>query len=157
MTRPPSPLATIARAGLLSAFWAMSLAPAGAAQDQPPPPPAKPDADTPPPPPKAAVATDPALAVATVKLEGGYRASKVVGAAVYNGQNQQIGTIDDLILDHDNKAALAVISVGGFLGVGGKMVALPYGKIMRADDGKIILQDGSKDSLARLPSFAYAP
>ena len=153
MTRPSRTLATI---GLLAAFCAAGAA--NAAQDQPQSvQQAKPDADTPPPPPKPAIPSDPALAVATVKLEGGYRASKVVGAAVYNSQNQQIGMIDDLIMDHDNKATLAVISVGGFLGVGGKMVALPYGKIMRADDGKIILQDGSKESLSRLPSFSYTP
>jgi sporulation protein YlmC with PRC-barrel domain len=146
----------IARVSLLVAAFAFGLAPvAHAAQDQPPAPPAKP-ADAPPPPPTPAVATDPALAVATVKLEGGYRASKVIGAAVYNGENQQIGTVDELILNHENQATLAVISVGGFLGVGGKMVALPYGKIMRTEDGKILLQDGSKESLAKLPSFAYA-
>jgi sporulation protein YlmC with PRC-barrel domain len=103
-----------------------------------------------------AVATDPNLAVATVKLEGGYRASKVVGAAVYNSENQQIGTVDELILNHENQVSLAVISVGGFLGVGGKLVALPYGKIERTDNGKVILADGSKDALAKLPAFTYS-
>ena len=149
----------MARAGLLACVLALAAVPqARAAQDAPPAAtqPAK-TADAPPPaPPKPVVTTDPALAVAQVKLEGGYRASKVVGAAVYNGQNQQIGTIDDLILNHDNKASLAVISVGGFLGVGGKMVAVPYDKIERTDDGKVLMQDGTKESLAKLPSFSYA-
>ena len=116
----------------------------------------KPQDQAPPAPPAPAAATDPNLAVATVKLEGGYRASKVVGAAVYNAENQQIGTVDDLILNHENQVSLAVISVGGFLGVGGKLVALPYGKIERADNSKIILADGSKDALAKLPSFTYS-
>ena len=156
----PAPASRIVRATLLAGVLALGAAPhARAAQDAQPAQPAK-TADAPPAPPpappKPVVATDPALAVAQVKLEGGYRASKVVGAAVYNGQNQQIGTIDDLILNHDNKASLAVISVGGFLGVGGKMVAVPYDKIERTDDGKVLMQDGSKESLGKLPSFSYA-
>ena len=147
----------VAAAGLMACTLALGAGQA-AAQDAPPAPPAK-SADAPPPPPtphKPIVTTDPALTVATVKLEGGFRASKVIGAAVYNGQNQQIGTIDDVILNHENTASLAVVAVGGFLGVGAKLVAVPYAKIERTDDGKIILEDGSKDSLAKLPSFAYA-
>jgi sporulation protein YlmC with PRC-barrel domain len=143
MTRP--------QAILCAALAMVTLSPAAWAQDQT----AKPQ-DQPTPPPTPAVATDPNLAVATVKLEGGYRASKVVGAAVYNGENQQIGTVDELILNHENQVSLAVISVGGFLGVGGKLVALPYGKIERTDNGKVILADGSKDALAKLPSFTYS-
>jgi sporulation protein YlmC with PRC-barrel domain len=159
MTPSAAARSSIAAAGLLACVLALGAAPhACAAQDAPPTPPANTaDAPAPPPaPPKPVAATDPALAVAQVKLEGGYRASKVIGAAVYNGQNQQIGTIDDLIFNHDNQASLAVISVGGFLGVGGKMVAVPYGKIERTDDGKVLMQDGSKESLAKLPSFSYA-
>ena len=156
---PPSiaSSAGIVRAVLLACVLALGAAPhAHAAQDTQPAKSADAPPSPPPAPPKPVVATDPALAVAQVKLEGGYRASKVVGAAVYNGQNQQIGTIDDLILNHDNKASLAVISVGGFLGVGGKMVAVPYDKIERTDDGKVLMQDGSKESLGKLPSFSYA-
>ena len=138
-------VAALPTAGVSTA-WAQAAS--DKPQDQAPP--------APPAPPAPAAATDPNLAVATVKLEGGYRASKVVGAAVYNAENQQIGTVDDLILNHENQVSLAVISVGGFLGVGGKLVALPYGKIERADNNKIILADGSKDALAKLPSFTYS-
>ena len=98
----------------------------------------------------------PNLAVARVKVENGVRVSKIIGAAVYNGNSQQVGSIDDVILDKDQKASLAVISVGGFLGVGGKMVAVPYDKIERTDDGKVLMQDGTKESLAKQPSFSYA-
>jgi sporulation protein YlmC with PRC-barrel domain len=117
--------------------------------------PAKRD-DQAPKPPVPVAATDPNLAVATVRLEGGYRASKVVGAAVYNEQSQPIGTVDDIILNHENQADLVVISVGGFLGVGGKLVALPYAKLQRTDSAKVMLQDGTKDTLMKLPSFTYS-
>ena len=146
-----TPTPTILSATLWMALAMGAASPAAWAQDQ-----SAKSPDQPTPPPIPAVATDPNLAVATVKLEGGYRASKVVGAAVYNAENQQIGTVDELILNHENQVSLAVISVGGFLGVGGKLVALPYGKIERTDNGKVILADGSKDALAKLPSFTYS-
>ena len=57
----------------------------------------------------------PLVAVSQVKLTSGLRASKLVGAAVFNDGNQQIGTIDDLILDDNAKAGLVVMQVGGFL------------------------------------------
>jgi hypothetical protein len=98
----------------------------------------------------------PGLAVASVRLSGGYRASKVIGAAVDNAQNQQIGTVDDIVLDGQNKAAFAVISVGGFLGVGGKLVALPYGDLQR-DNGKVVYPNGTKEALGQMPSFTYNP
>ncbi len=103
----------------------------------------------------AGATPSPNLAVATVKMENGIRASKMIGAAVYNDQNQQVGTVDDIILDHDNKAVLAVISVGGFLGVGGKLVAVSYTQLHEDNAGKVILPDASKDALGKMPSFVY--
>jgi sporulation protein YlmC with PRC-barrel domain len=126
----------------------------GQAAQQPAAAPAKPD-DQANKPPQPVASTDPNLQLAQVRLEGGYRASKVVGAAVYNAQNQQVGTVDDIILNHQNQADMVVLSVGGFLGVGGKLVAMPYAKIQRTDNGKVLLADANKDELAKMPSFTY--
>lgn len=60
---------------------------------------------------------------------GKWRASKVVGLNVYNDQNEHVGSINDLLMDKDGSVKAAVISVGGFLGVGSRLVALPYEKI----------------------------
>ncbi len=106
---------------------------------------------------KSPIPGTPNLTVASVKAEGGTRASKIIGSPVYNGSSQQVGTIDDIILDESEKASLAVISVGGFLGVGGKLVAEPYSALKQGGDGKMILQDGTKESLNKMPSFTYGP
>jgi hypothetical protein len=103
----------------------------------------------------SAVPGTPDLAVATVRATAGHRASKIVGAAVYNGANQQIGTVDDIILNQDGKAQLAIIAVGGFLGVGSKLVAEPYSALKLDPSGKVLLPDGSKDSLNNMPAFTY--
>jgi len=52
-----------------------------------------------------------------------------VGATVYNDSNQSIGTVDDLIVGQDGKITTAVISVGGFLGIGSKLVRVPYEQV----------------------------
>ena len=56
-------------------------------------------------------------------------ASKVVGLNVYNDENQSIGSINDLLTDKSGNIKAAVISVGGFLGVGAHLVAVPYDKV----------------------------
>jgi hypothetical protein len=52
------------------------------------------------------------------KLAAGYRSSKVVGSSVVNDANETIGKIDDLLVSSDGKQPYAVLSIGGFLGVG---------------------------------------
>ncbi len=55
---------------------------------------------------------NPDLTVASVKLQGGARISKVIGSTVYNDQNEKVGTVDDLIMKDGNRIVIAVISVG---------------------------------------------
>ncbi len=98
----------------------------------------------------------PDLSVSTVTMNGGVRTSKIVGAAVFNGANQQVGTVDDLIMDHDSRVVLGIISVGGFLGVGGKLVAVPFAAIRTGADGKVVVPDASKEALDKMPGFTYA-
>ena len=78
---------------------------------------------TPPPAAPAAASESPS------SFTGDWRASKVVGLNVYNDQNQSIGSINDLLMDKGGAVKAAVISVGGFLGVGAHLVAVPYDKV----------------------------
>jgi hypothetical protein len=97
---------------------------------------------------------NPNLAIATVKLENGTRVSRILGSAVYIDANTQIGTVDDLIMTGDQKIVMAVISVGGFLGVGGKLVAIPFPQL-KFDGGKTMLPGATKDSLNAMPNFTF--
>ena len=58
------------------------------------------------------------------KVAAGYRASKVIGSSVVNDANETIGKIDDLLVTRDGKEPYAVLSVGGFLGMGTRMVVI---------------------------------
>jgi len=89
------------------------------------------------------------------KLAAGYRASKVIGSSVVNEENEVIGKVDDLLVSLDGKEPYAVLSIGGFLGMGTHLVAVPYETLKSADD-KIMLPGGTKNSLRMLPEFKYA-
>jgi sporulation protein YlmC with PRC-barrel domain len=62
-------------------------------------------------------------------FQGTWRASKLVGLNVYNDKNESLGSINDLLTDKDGNIKAAVIGVGGFLGVGEHLVAVPLDKI----------------------------
>jgi hypothetical protein len=89
------------------------------------------------------------------KLAVGYRASKVVGSSVVNDANETIGKIDDLLVSPDGKQPYAVLSVGGFLGMGTRLVVVPY-DTLKFVDKKVVLPGGTKEGLKVLPEFKYA-
>lgn len=93
--------------------------------------------------------------VDVVKVSTGYRASKVIGSSVVNEANDTVGKIDDIIIGDDGKSPYAVLSVGGFLGMGNKLVALPYEQL-KTKDNKIVMPGATKDALLGLPEFKYA-
>ena len=88
-------------------------------------------------------------------LASGYRTSKVVGSAVFNETNESVGTIDDLIVTPGDKVPFAVLSVGGFLGMGTKYVVVPYSSL-QVRDNKMVLVGATKESLKALPEFKYS-
>ena len=55
-----------------------------------------------------------------------WRASQLVGLAVYGNNNERIGDINEVLLDRNGGAEAVVIGVGGFLGIGEKDVAVPF-------------------------------
>lgn len=72
---------------------------------------------------------EPPVSLSESSLQGNWRASKVVGLRVYNDNSENVGSINDLIMDKSGNLKAAVISVGGFLGVGSRLVAIPFEKV----------------------------
>ena len=99
-------------------------------------------------------APNPNLSVASVRMDGGVRASKIIGSGIYSDPNTQIATVNDLLMAPDNKVVLAVLSVGGVLGVGGKLVAVPYAQL-KLEGGKTMLPGATKESLNAMPDFTF--
>ena len=96
------------------------------------------------------------LVVVDVKaVASGYRASKLIGSAVENDKKEKIGTLDDVVITKD-RALFAVLQVGGFLGIGGHLIAIPFDSLVLNDpSGKIILPGASKEEVKKLAEFKY--
>lgn len=76
----------------------------------------------------------PATASDTSSFKGNWRTSKLVGLNVYNDSNESLGSINDLLADKSGNIKAVVIGVGGFLGVGEHLVAVPMDKVKFVDE-----------------------
>ena len=95
------------------------------------------------------------VAVDVVAVGQGYQISKLIGRSVQNDKAEKIGTVDDFIVTRE-RSLIAVLQVGGFLGLGGHLIAVPYDSLNIGDDGqKITLAGGSKEALQKLPEFKF--
>lgn len=92
--------------------------------------------------------------VDVASLATGYRTSKVVGSTVVNEAKETVGTIDDLIVTPNEKVPFAVLSVGGFLGMGTKLVVVPFSSL-QVHDKTMLLTGATKATLQSLPEFKY--
>ncbi len=91
-------------------------------------------------------------------LEGGYRISELIRSAVVNDADESIGTIDDFIVGGDDRVLFAILQVGGFLGIGDKLVAVPFDALLiDEEDGKrrIMLPGATREELENAPEFDY--
>lgn len=85
----------------------------------------------------------------------GMRASRLIGADVYNDSDEHIGTLDDLMIGDDGSVGFAILSVGGFLGIGSRLVAVTFDSLT-IDDYRVVLPGATRDELQRLPEFDYS-
>src|SRR5690554_6410599 len=65
-------------------------------------------------------------------MASGHRVSKLIARNVVNESNETIGSIDDLSLTEDNRVH-AIVSVGGFFGMGERLVAVPLDQLQMHD------------------------
>jgi sporulation protein YlmC with PRC-barrel domain len=105
----------------------------------------------------ASISALPALAADNMQTAEELRTSKLVGSKVYNNANENIGSIEDIILKPDGSMDEVVLSVGGFLGMGDKYVAVPFNDLKITRDGSSlkIISNGTKDSLKALPAYQF--
>jgi sporulation protein YlmC with PRC-barrel domain len=84
-------------------------------------------------------------------------ATEYIGQTVYNGQDESIGKINDLVMDKDGRLTAAVIGVGGFLGIGEKSVGVPIEAIdvRTEEDGSVeLVMQSTREELEAAPEFA---
>lgn len=124
----------------LSAATAFAIAaPQAQAQDQPPP-----DQDK----------------FMTTHTPDQWLSTEILGRQVQNLAGEEMGDIDYLLIDESNRVVAAVIGVGGFLGIGRKVVAIRFDEIKRrrTDDGEVeLLANVTEEALDAASEFRKSP
>jgi sporulation protein YlmC with PRC-barrel domain len=95
-------------------------------------------------------------AVITQQDDSQVRVYRLVGSKVLGPDGQDVGKVDDLLLDRDQKLVGVIVSVGGFLGVGSKSVALPANRVdisQAYGDQRVVKIDATKEELVAAPAF----
>jgi hypothetical protein len=93
---------------------------------------------------------------AAAEARSSLRASRIIGSNIYNEQDESIGEVDDLMLRGEGGPAVAIISVGGFLGIGARNVAVPFPELRyNAERDRWVLPGATKEALRERPAFAY--
>lgn len=93
--------------------------------------------------------------VAKVRAAG-YSANRLIGSSIQNGDGARVGAVHDLIIAPRGDVSLAIMEVGGFIGLDSKWVAVPADMFEPGDDGQFLLPTATEDELTRMPSFRYA-
>lgn len=81
-----------------------------------------------------------------------YKASKWIGTKVENRQGENLGKIEDLVLNSKGQVDFVILSHGGALGIGEKYTAVPFRSFSRKDDKTLVLNI-SKEKMADAPNF----
>jgi sporulation protein YlmC with PRC-barrel domain len=96
------------------------------------------------------------VVVDVVAVADGYRFSELKGNDVMNPKGETIGELDDLMFVGKDRVVFAIIEVGGFLGIGSHLIAVPFKSLEISNGGKrIVLPGASKEQVKGLPEFKY--
>lgn len=86
-----------------------------------------------------------------------WRASRLVGLAVYGSDETRIGDINEVLLDREGRATIAVIGVGGFLGIGEKDVGVPFKALEWIAEPRAGAATSTAASVANSPAIPVVP
>jgi sporulation protein YlmC with PRC-barrel domain len=82
------------------------------------------------------------------------QASTIIGNKVVNRAGEQLGNLKELVLDlEDGRVAYAVLSFGGFMGMGDKLFAIPWEALMLNPNDHTFILDIDKEVLQEAPGF----
>jgi hypothetical protein len=80
--------------------------------------------------------------------------NNMLGMPVYNGNNDHLGVIEDLVVTREKGICYAIIGVGGYLGLGSYDVAIPVHRL-RMSRSQLTLPGATTESLKAIPAFKY--
>ena len=88
------------------------------------------------------------------EMYGVVSASKIIGEEVVNRQDENLGKIHELVIDaKEGRLTYAVLSFGGFLGMGNKLFAMPWSAFEFAQHENKLILNVDKEKLKAAPGF----
>lgn len=103
--------------------------------------------------PSAPATTMPATRPVTAPAPGAIKGSTLINMDVKNGADEKVGDINDVIVAADGKVQQVIISVGGFLGVGTRKVAVAWNDVKVDTAADVAFVNLSREQLAAVPEF----
>jgi sporulation protein YlmC with PRC-barrel domain len=86
-------------------------------------------------------------------VRGPIRLSKLMKATVRNNFGEDLGTIEDVITDQNGKLDYVILSHGGILGIGEKLIPIPIQAVQPSDKEQTVMVNVAKNALEKAPSF----
>ena len=102
---------------------------------------------------QAGASTPSTAAVGTAPWYGRFSADDLIGKDVVNTKGDEVGEIEDIVVDPSSRAMYAVVSVGGFLGIGDKTIAVPFEQLNIGAEDAILMSEQSESELKQLPAY----
>ena len=88
-------------------------------------------------------------------IKGWSARRQILGKDVYNDKNERVGEVEDIIITPERSASYAIVSAGGFLGIGSHDVAIPAEQFKLSND-RLVLAGATKELIRAMPPFEYA-
>ena len=89
-----------------------------------------------------------------VKAADRLNAKSIIGHEIRNPQGEDLGKIDNLMVNlQKGEVEYAVVEFGSFLGIGGKLFAVPFTELRRDADNDVFILDRDKEYLKKSPGF----
>ena len=81
------------------------------------------------------------------------RVSEMLKTTMENRQGEKLGTIHDFMVGADGRLKYAILSHGGFLGIGDVLIPIPFDALMTGDEKGTVVLDIDKQTLEKALSF----
>jgi sporulation protein YlmC with PRC-barrel domain len=86
-------------------------------------------------------------------LQGWQRSSQITGMTVTNPQGEKLGKIDDILIDPNAAVKYAILSHGGLLGIGDKLIPIPWKSLKLGKEKSTLVINADKAAMEKAPSF----
>jgi sporulation protein YlmC with PRC-barrel domain len=81
---------------------------------------------------------------------------ELMGKDVVAFDGQKVGTVDDVLMNRNDRPEMLVVGTGGFLGIGGKNVAVDVDRVrFSRERDALVATDWTRDQFAALPEYRY--